>query len=75
MTLLKKYKEIVFIGKDNIFLAVDMIFHKNKGGLPLEKNTLKDDISWSFKRDLKILRFLLERMIKSTEERHEGYTR
>ena len=45
MTLLKKYKEIVFIGKDNIFLAVDMIFHKNKGGLPLEKNTLKDDIS------------------------------
>ena len=45
MTLLKKYKEIVFIGKDNIFLAVDMIFHKNKVGLPLEKNTLKYDIS------------------------------
>ena len=45
MTLLKKYKEIVFIGKDNIFLAVDTIFHKNKGGRPLEKNTLKDDIS------------------------------
>ena len=67
MTFLKKYKEIAFIGKDNIFLAADMIFNKNKGGLPLEKNTLKDDISWSFKRDFKILRFLLERMVKSTE--------
>ena len=67
MTFLKKYKEIAFIGKDNIFLAADMIFHKNKGGLPLKKNTLKDDISWSFKRDFKILRFLLERMVKSTE--------
>ena len=45
ITFLKKYREIAFIVKDNIFLAADMIFHKNKGGLPLEKKTLKDDIS------------------------------